>query len=153
MYGSVSIPVSVSVSRSDSKMTSGEMPMNQRTVYTYNELNRLTSVTYATGTKIIYTYDPAGNMTSLTVGPGTGKMPVEVKPVATVSKVVITCSKCGKIVPEDARFCPSCGNLVSAPAGPRPHAQVERLCPRCHRPVPAGKKFCTYDGTPITSST
>ncbi|MCL5290243.1 MAG: hypothetical protein M1489_04310 [Firmicutes bacterium] len=34
-------------------------------VYTYDALNRLTSVTYQNGQKIVYTYDPGGNMLSV----------------------------------------------------------------------------------------
>jgi YD repeat-containing protein len=42
----------------------------QEQTYTYDELDRLTSVIYKNGQKVTYTYDAAGNPTSVTVTPG-----------------------------------------------------------------------------------
>jgi hypothetical protein len=37
----------------------------------------------------------------------------------------------------------------AAPSAPAPAAAPARVCPQCGRPVPAGKKFCAFDGTPV----
>jgi|GEM_PF-6311911 len=45
-------------------LASFAIPANAAT-YTYDELNRLTSVTYENGQKLTYTYDAGGNITSV----------------------------------------------------------------------------------------
>jgi len=42
------------------------LPANAST-YTYDNLNRLTSVTYDNGQKVIYTYDVAGNILEVNI--------------------------------------------------------------------------------------
>ncbi len=49
------------------------------------------------------------------------------------------CADCGKPVPPDGKFCPSCGAKQAGPAG----------CPGCSHPVPPGSKFCPNCGTKI----
>lgn len=54
---------------------------------------------------------------------------------------------CGKPLREGAKFCSHCGWVVSI-GGPSA-APAERVCPMCQRVVPAGKKFCAFDGTHV----
>jgi len=50
------------------------------------------------------------------------------------------CPKCGKINPDNAKFCADCGTrLKDEPAKP--------VCPRCGREYPEGTKFCSECGT------
>jgi hypothetical protein len=50
----------------------------------------------------------------------------------------VECPSCGRMAAKGA-FCSHCGaSLVP-----------ERRCPKCGAVVPAGKRFCTSDGTPI----
>ncbi len=53
------------------------------------------------------------------------------------------CSKCGSLIPQGVRFCPSCGQAVGAPAAAAPGVP----CTKCGQPVPAGVKFCPNCGT------
>ena len=47
------------------------------------------------------------------------------------------CTSCGKQMPDDAKFCPSCGQGLGAEA-----------C-SCGAEVPAGAKFCPGCGKPV----
>ena len=51
---------------------------------------------------------------------------------------MINCSKCGASIPEDSKFCPSCGNST---------AKVETVCPNCSAKVAEGSRFCPSCGT------
>jgi hypothetical protein len=53
------------------------------------------------------------------------------------------CMKCGKVIPDAARFCPYCGSQVFAV----PEQQAERTCPGCGHHVAAGLLFCDQCGT------
>jgi len=48
-----------------------------------------------------------------------------------------TCPKCGASVPSGAKFCPSCGTSLQA------------ACPKCGAKLEAGAKFCPQCGNPI----
>jgi YD repeat-containing protein len=107
------------------------MSVKQSVQYTFDELNRLSAVTYGSGGRIIYTYDPAGNPTSVTFSP-------------TATEKPAVCTKCGHPLEPGKSFCANCGSRQVSSAPP-----MERLCPTCSRIVPAGRKFCTADGTPV----
>jgi membrane protease subunit (stomatin/prohibitin family) len=47
------------------------------------------------------------------------------------------CIKCGAIVPQGSKFCPSCG------------APQQTACPNCGASVPQGAKFCPACGKPL----
>ena len=51
------------------------------------------------------------------------------------------CFKCDQLLPEDAQFCPNCGNSAPVPVDPD--------CPRCDNPLPPGAKFCPACGLPV----
>ena len=56
------------------------------------------------------------------------------------------CSKCGAMVPSGNRFCPSCGNpMTAAPAA----AATGPPCPKCGQPTAAGAKFCPNCGASL----
>lgn len=56
------------------------------------------------------------------------------------------CSKCGALVPQGTRFCPSCG----APMGAAPAAAAAGApCPKCGQPTAAGAKFCPSCGASL----
>ncbi len=52
------------------------------------------------------------------------------------------CQHCGKDIPQDAKFCPFCGEPTAANLGP---------CPHCGKPVAADAKFCPHCGRPLTA--
>ena len=49
----------------------------------------------------------------------------------------ITCPKCGKAVPADAKFCPHCG------------AKLTLTCSKCGATLRPGSKFCDNCGAPV----
>jgi membrane protease subunit (stomatin/prohibitin family) len=55
------------------------------------------------------------------------------------------CPKCSALVPPGVRFCPSCGNSMSAP----PAAAGGAPCPKCGTVAPPGTKFCPSCGSPM----
>lgn len=80
--------------------------------YTYDELNRLVSVSYEGGQTIVYTYDAESNLTAAVLQPG------EPEPQVSRSSDSQTlpgtpqekrCRACGHLLSKDARFCPNCG--------------------------------------------
>lgn len=61
-------------------------------------------------------------------------------------KPVRECPSCKAFVPQDARFCPSCGEAFAEAAAPAPAAV---RCVRCGASVPEGAKFCPGCGTSV----
>ena len=62
------------------------------------------------------------------------------------------CPACGTAVSEDAKFCPSCGAKLEAPAPaeePAEEAPAEIKCPECEASNPAGTNFCSGCGTKL----
>jgi uncharacterized tellurite resistance protein B-like protein/RNA polymerase subunit RPABC4/transcription elongation factor Spt4 len=60
----------------------------------------------------------------------------EIKP-ALSEKPIITCSKCGKEVPAEFKFCPACGQSTA----------TEKRCVSCNELIPIGFAFCPHCGT------
>ena len=56
------------------------------------------------------------------------------------AKKVIKCSNCGEEIPQDSKFCLSCGQKVEVSEGPK-----KIKCPNCGESVPEGK-FCLQCG-------
>ncbi len=55
------------------------------------------------------------------------------------------CRKCGAMVPAGTRFCPSCGNPMTAP----PPEAAGPPCPKCGQPTAPGAKFCPSCGASL----
>lgn len=53
------------------------------------------------------------------------------------------CKNCGKLLPDDAKFCLECGTEVSN----------YNLCPGCSKPLEDGAKFCAFCGYSIIKPT
>lgn len=86
----------------------------------------------------------AGAGVGLGAGLGMGQMFAEAMKTAKdepkpteVAKVA--CSKCGKMIPADAKFCPECGEK-------RPE---KKFCVKCGKPMPASANFCPECGTKV----
>lgn len=124
--------------------------------YTYDEMNRLRSVTGEDGRSLVITYDATGNRVSVS-GTG-GAIPpapvaapaaspagpppsVHVPPPQKIpsAEPAPSCPACGAPVKPGAKFCGSCGADLSLPAGPP-------TCPRCGQEVREGAKFCNKCG-------
>ncbi len=58
--------------------------------------------------------------------------------------MALSCSNCGKELPDDAKFCAECGTQVSEEK-PKPH-----FCLHCGVLLTENAKFCLACGTPIT---
>jgi membrane protease subunit (stomatin/prohibitin family) len=68
---------------------------------------------------------------------------VQIAPSAGMGHV---CPSCNIRYPNDAKFCSSCGKLLSAPAP----VNMGIVCARCKKLVPSGAKFCLECGAPLT---
>lgn len=84
-------------------------------------------------------------------------------------KEVMVCSKCGAKVPSDSKFCPECGNKMTAdvtrcikcgaeikvgtkfcPECGASQVAVSSVCPKCNAKVKAGAKFCPECGEKLS---
>jgi len=54
----------------------------------------------------------------------------------------VPCASCGAVVPSDAAFCPKCGAKMGAPSS-------GKKCPTCGKDLAADAKFCPSCGTKI----
>lgn len=61
-------------------------------------------------------------------------------------KPVVKCSGCGAEVPDNMRFCTSCGTPVGTTAPAQP---VGRTCPNCGAAAGEGLAFCTQCGSKL----
>ena len=61
-------------------------PAPAATTYTYDDLGRVSTVTYDNGKQIIYSYDPAGNRTSVVTQTGTNQPPVALPDAVTTNE-------------------------------------------------------------------
>lgn len=60
------------------------------------------------------------------------------------------CTKCNSIIPDEAKFCPSCGaNCKSAPAAQT--ASEKKHCEKCGLELEANAKFCPVCGTAVNA--
>ena len=66
----------------------------------------------------------------------TRKKDDESKPAVSENST-ITCSKCGKEVPSEYQFCPSCGQSTA----------TEKSCISCSKLIPIDFAFCPHCGT------
>lgn len=57
---------------------------------------------------------------------------------------MIACSKCGMQIPEDSKFCFSCG---------KKNDFKQLTCPKCGKPINQDSKFCSNCGNPLVQST
>lgn len=55
---------------------------------------------------------------------------------ATLEKSIVTCSNCGKAVPSEYQFCPSCGQSMA----------TEKSCVSCGKLIPIDFAFCPHCG-------
>ena len=79
--------------------------------------------------------------------------PVVNNPAPQNSKPVVTCSGCGAVVPDNMRFCTSCGTPVggTAPvAAPAPAQPAGKKCPNCGAVAAEGMAFCTECGANLS---
>ncbi|MCX8069523.1 MAG: zinc ribbon domain-containing protein, partial [Thermodesulfovibrionales bacterium] len=56
-------------------------------------------------------------------------------------KLAIKCDECGNPVPQDARFCPSCGHQLV----------IFKQCPSCKKNIPPSARFCPRCGNSVDS--
>lgn len=63
------------------------------------------------------------------------------QPQTSAQAVTVACSKCNAQVPQNSKFCPSCGNNMTAPVA------TGNACINCKAPLDPGAKFCTECGT------
>ena len=125
--------------------------MKQSIKYTYDDLDRLTSVTYDNGQRIVYAYDAAGNRTSVTIGKAGDELVIEQKsaqrPVAppiVPQSPGVTCTQCGASLDSSQKFCSECGAKVKPQEEDKP-----RFCTNCGSPLDASTAFCTECGSRV----
>jgi YD repeat-containing protein len=130
--------------------------------YTYDERNRLTSVTFETGQKLVYGYDSAGNLTSSTVTLGAPVRLVleQTRPQKMPSQAPAQPSS----PPSPAAQAPSFtipprpvekAGLSRAPAQVEPKpAQAEPVptCSRCQSQLRPGARFCGACGAAVSQA-
>ena len=59
------------------------------------------------------------------------------------------CTRCGKEIRSDQKFCGNCGAALEAPTEqPEEKAEV-KVCKSCGKPLEEGAVFCTNCGTKI----
>jgi membrane protease subunit (stomatin/prohibitin family) len=87
-----------------------------------------------------------GGMMSDTVGRAMGgQPPASAQGTSQSSPALgVKCTKCGKEVPPNAKFCLECGEKVSPPL-----AENEMICPKCGAKVAKGK-FCLECGASLS---
>ena len=65
-----------------------------------------------------------------------------------MSVALVACPNCQAHIPSTSKFCPNCGqNISAAPAQPT-NVPVKK-CPKCDTVVPAGASFCQSCGTKL----
>jgi RNA polymerase subunit RPABC4/transcription elongation factor Spt4 len=64
---------------------------------------------------------------------------------AGMSVALIVCPNCQAHIPSTSKFCPNCGQNITASPAPPTNPPV-RKCPKCDTVIPAGAKFCQNCG-------
>lgn len=93
----------------------------------------------------------AGDMIGLGVGmaasgavvPQLSEMFKGMTPTHFEEKATAKCTKCGAVLPVNAKFCLECGEKVS------PVSEDTVVCPKCSKNIPIGSKFCIECGERI----
>jgi membrane protease subunit (stomatin/prohibitin family) len=65
-----------------------------------------------------------------------------------MSVALIACPNCQAHIPSTSKFCPNCGQNISAAPAQSSNVPV-RKCPKCGTIVPAGASFCQNCGTKL----
>jgi len=96
--------------------------------------------------------DAAASLSKSTGGAAFGAGMVLVPPLfqttpsgAGMSVALIVCPNCQAHIPSTSKFCPNCGQNLTASASPPSNAPV-RNCPKCGTIIPTGAKFCQNCG-------
>lgn len=126
---------------------------NKRIIhYTYDELNRLSSITYENGQRVPYSYDASGNInpkmitTDKQEEPLSGQEGIEVK-----SPDVSTPPLQARIPPPVSAQLPiqppsPAGTVPPAPARKTP---ITNICPSCSFQIQLDARYCTHCGTAL----
>jgi hypothetical protein len=62
----------------------------------------------------------------------------------------VLCSNCRTELPDNARFCLECGEVVKTPKNDAPAPAAEQIaCKKCGTELPAGSRFCLKCGRPV----
>jgi membrane protease subunit (stomatin/prohibitin family) len=64
---------------------------------------------------------------------------------AGMSVALIVCPNCQAHIPSTSKFCPNCGQNMTASPAPPTNVPI-RKCPKCDTIIPAGAKFCQNCG-------
>jgi len=138
--------------------------MNDRKVYSYDDLGNLISVSSEMGLNVTYTYDKAGNRISTARSGGAGSgvpvmSTVQAEPRSQTTTLPPSpaaqqlCGNCGTPVKSGKKFCSTCGAPVSAPAPAAPVTAAlppSLVCAACGNPIKPGAKFCAKCGRRCT---
>ena len=77
--------------------------------------------------------------------------PQPVPPVAILSDMGHLCNNCGSPLPEGAKFCTKCGEIIQPIQKVQPKEEVKPKCRTCGKEIQSGEKFCTNCGTPFVA--
>ena len=88
------------------------MSNNYKISYTYDLLNRLSSVSYGDGKNAVYTYDPAGNI--IAVQSDVDLNATLDEPTCFDQPHQKFCTKCGGALKPNKSFCTQCGTPIKA---------------------------------------
>ena len=109
------------------------------TTYAYDELGRLTSVTYANGYSMAYLYDAAGNRTSARAGVGVAEE-APTPPLAMAEAALTPAPKA------QAPRKPAAAKTPQKRAGAKPPQARPHFCTQCGASLKEGQRFCSNCG-------
>lgn len=61
------------------------------------------------------------------------------------------CTKCNSIIPDEAKFCPTCGAVCSSVPTASTTSEEKHTCAKCGLELAANAKFCPVCGTAVSS--